>query len=137
MARADRAPEERVPDEAPLDQVYEALETSPNGLSAAEARSRLDRYGPNELEDETTSDLRRLLSYFWGPIPWMIEIAADLSLVVGHRRPGPPRRSPRRRNDHLRDRPNLFAGGDGRRDALPGDRPRQGQDRDRPRRTLA
>ncbi|TWT54807.1 Magnesium-transporting ATPase, P-type 1 [Rubripirellula amarantea] len=54
------------------------------GLTQAEANRRLGQFGPNELPEATTSVLLKLLSYFWGPIPWMIEIAAILSLVVQH-----------------------------------------------------
>ncbi|HEB95614.1 MAG TPA: plasma-membrane proton-efflux P-type ATPase [Sedimenticola thiotaurini] len=54
------------------------------GLSSAEAASRLQQYGPNALQEEHVSALRRLLGYFWGPIPWMIEIAALLSAVLRH-----------------------------------------------------
>jgi H+-transporting ATPase len=60
------------------------LETGPEGLAAAEAARRLDQFGPNELRDDTAPLWRRLASYFWGPIPWMIEIAAVLSLIAGH-----------------------------------------------------
>ena len=84
MAQVDHSSDERISDELPLDQVYEVLGTSPDGLQTDEARRRITDYGPNELEQEASSDLRRLLSYFWGPIPWMIEIAAGLSLLVGH-----------------------------------------------------
>ena len=34
--------------------------------------------------EETTNPLLKFLSYFWGPIPWMIEVAVVLSAVVGH-----------------------------------------------------
>ncbi len=54
------------------------------GLSSAEAEARLQQYGPNALEEKRISPLRRLLGYFWGPIPWMIEIAAVLSALVQH-----------------------------------------------------
>ncbi|WP_419189271.1 plasma-membrane proton-efflux P-type ATPase [Stieleria marina] len=54
------------------------------GLTQAEADRRLEQFGPNELREQTTSVLLKLLSYFWGPIPWMIEIAAVLSLAVQH-----------------------------------------------------
>jgi len=53
------------------------------GLSGDEARQRLEQYGENALPEERTSALRRLLAYFWGPIPWMIEIAAALSAAAG------------------------------------------------------
>jgi H+-transporting ATPase len=54
------------------------------GLSSEEAARRLAQYGANALREEHVSALRRLLSYFWGPIPWMIEAAALLSALVRH-----------------------------------------------------
>ena len=57
---------------------------SNRGLSSDEAARRLTRYGFNALEEKKTSTLLRLLSYFWGPIPWMIEVAAVLSALVRH-----------------------------------------------------
>jgi H+-transporting ATPase len=60
------------------------LGSSPSGLSQSDAAERLVRYGPNELPEHKTNQLLKFLSYFWGPIPWMIEIAVILSAVVGH-----------------------------------------------------
>jgi H+-transporting ATPase len=53
------------------------------GLTSAEARSRLAQFGPNALDEKVVSAFDRILRYFWGPIPWMIEAAAILSLVLG------------------------------------------------------
>ncbi|MGD8726140.1 MAG: plasma-membrane proton-efflux P-type ATPase [Gemmatimonadales bacterium] len=62
-----------------------ALETDlTSGLASTEARRRLVKWGPNALEEKRTRPLAKLLSYFWGPIPWMIEVAAVLSIVVHH-----------------------------------------------------
>ena len=58
--------------------------SSPEGLSQAEAEKRLTQYGPNEIKEEKTNPFLKFLTYFWGPIPWMIEIAVILSGVVGH-----------------------------------------------------
>jgi H+-transporting ATPase len=68
----------------PIDQVEKRLGASPDGLTQAEAAKRLAQYGPNEIEERKTNALLKLLSYFWGPIPWMIEAAVVLSGVVGH-----------------------------------------------------
>lgn len=68
----------------PLPEVENKLESSPEGLSQAEAQKRLTQYGPNEIEDKEINPILKLLSYFWGPIPWMIEIAVILSAVVRH-----------------------------------------------------
>ena len=48
--------------------------------SARTRRSRrLTRYGYNELPEKKINPLLKFLSYFWGPIPWMIEVAVILS----------------------------------------------------------
>jgi H+-transporting ATPase len=54
------------------------------GLSSDEAKHLLAQYGENALSEEHVSPLRKLLSFFWGPIPWMIEIAALLSAILRH-----------------------------------------------------
>ena len=64
--------------------LWDALATSPQGLSSAEAEVRLSQFGPNELEEKKVNPILKFLSYFWGPIPWMIEIAAVLSAIVKH-----------------------------------------------------
>jgi H+-transporting ATPase len=60
------------------------LNSSPDGLTQAEATKRLTQYGPNEIKEKKTNPLLKFLSYFWGPIPWMIEAAVILSGVVQH-----------------------------------------------------
>jgi H+-transporting ATPase len=68
----------------PLAEVEKRLESSPDGLTQAEAERRLVRYGPNEIAEKKVNALLKLLTYFWGPIPWMIEVAVVLSGVLGH-----------------------------------------------------
>ena len=60
------------------------LETSRDGLTSAEAARRLASEGENALPEEKRSVLVALLTFFWGPIPWMIEVAAVLSAAVRH-----------------------------------------------------
>ncbi len=67
-----------------LDAILKRLDTGAQGLTGDEARRRLDQYGPNALEEKKSNPLRAFLGYFWGPIPWMIEIAAVLSALVRH-----------------------------------------------------
>lgn len=57
---------------------------STGGLSTQEAAKRLAETGPNALPEEKTAPWLRFLRFFWGPIPWMIEVAAVLSAVVRH-----------------------------------------------------
>ena len=67
-----------------LEELEKSLDSSMEGLSRTEAEKRLAQYGPNALEEKEVNPLLKFLSYFWGPIPWMIEIAAILSAVVRH-----------------------------------------------------
>jgi H+-transporting ATPase len=68
----------------PMLEVEKKLGASPKGLSQAEAQKRLAQYGPNEIAEKKTNVFLKFLSYFWGPIPWMIEGAVILSGVVRH-----------------------------------------------------
>jgi H+-transporting ATPase len=68
----------------PLAEVEKKLASSPDGLTQAEAQERLSQYGPNELEEKQTNAFLKFLTYFWGPIPWMIEVAVILSAVAQH-----------------------------------------------------
>jgi H+-transporting ATPase len=67
-----------------LSELWQQLGSSPAGLSAEEVERRLTQYGYNELTEKEVNPLLKFLSYLWGPIPWMIEIAAILSAVVRH-----------------------------------------------------
>jgi len=68
----------------PLPEVENRLESSPDGLSQAEAEKRLAQYGPNGIEEKSINPFLKFLLYFWGPIPWMIEAAVILSAVSQH-----------------------------------------------------
>ncbi|MGB6486037.1 MAG: plasma-membrane proton-efflux P-type ATPase, partial [Steroidobacteraceae bacterium] len=83
-ARPSKADPEDELKTLPMPEVEKRLESSPNGLTQAEAAKRLTQYGPNEIEETKTNPLLKFLSYFWGPIPWMIEAAVILSGVVRH-----------------------------------------------------
>ncbi len=67
-----------------LAEVEKKLESSPDGLTQAEAQKRLVQYGPNEIEEKKTNPFLKFLGYFWGPIPWMIEAAVILSAAARH-----------------------------------------------------
>ncbi len=64
--------------------LQEKLGSSPEGLTQAEAEKRLAKYGANEIKEEKTNLFLKFLTYFWGPIPWMIEAAVILSAVARH-----------------------------------------------------
>jgi H+-transporting ATPase len=67
-----------------LDEVLQKLESSREGLAGIEAQKRLLHYGFNEIQEKKTNLFLKFMSYFWGPIPWMIEVAVILSGLAHH-----------------------------------------------------
>jgi H+-transporting ATPase len=55
-----------------------------DGITQTMVQKRLTQYGPNEIEEKKTNPLLKFFTYFWGPIPWMIEAAVILSAVARH-----------------------------------------------------
>lgn len=68
--------------ELPLPAMMTRLQASEAGLSSGQAQDRLARFGPNEIAEQRKNPVLTLLGYFWAPIPWMIEVALVLSLVL-------------------------------------------------------
>jgi H+-transporting ATPase len=71
-------------EQRPIDEAFRSQGSSEQGLTSAEAEKRLAQYGYNEIAEKHVSPLLKFLGYFWGPIPWMIEVAAVLSAVLRH-----------------------------------------------------
>jgi H+-transporting ATPase len=67
-----------------LPELEKKLESSLDGLRQAEAQRRLTQCGPDEIREKEINPFVKFLTYFWGPIPWMIEVAVILSAVVRH-----------------------------------------------------
>ena len=72
--------------EAPKASVAETLKKldvdAKAGLSTDEAARRLATYGRNALEAKPESFFQKVRPFFWAPIPWMIEAAAIMALIV-------------------------------------------------------
>ncbi|MFZ1076298.1 MAG: plasma-membrane proton-efflux P-type ATPase, partial [Nitrosotalea sp.] len=67
-----------------LEALFSSLSSDNKGLSSQEAKNRLEKYGYNKIEEKKINPLRKILGYFWGPIPWMIEIASAISALISH-----------------------------------------------------
>jgi H+-transporting ATPase len=57
--------------------------SQPRGLTSDEVRGRLEKFGPNAMPDTSMHPLRMALEKFWAPVPWMLEAATVLELVLG------------------------------------------------------
>ncbi len=67
-----------------VEEAFKTFSSDENGLSDSSLQERFNDYGYNELEEKKVNPILKFLSYFWGPIPWMIEVAAILSAVIHH-----------------------------------------------------
>ncbi|MFO8015645.1 MAG: calcium-transporting P-type ATPase, PMR1-type [Candidatus Woesearchaeota archaeon] len=62
------------------------LDTGRKGLSASEAKERLEKHGPNELEEKKgISPLRILLRQFSSPLIWILIGAVIISFLIGEK----------------------------------------------------
>ncbi|TYT61292.1 cation-translocating P-type ATPase [Natrialba swarupiae] len=69
----------------PLEAVYANVETSEEGLSPSEARDRLEREGPNEVEgEEGISPLQIFIDQYKPALIWVLIVAAAVMAAVGH-----------------------------------------------------
>ncbi len=67
-----------------VDELFKKFSTDEKGLSSSEVKERLEKYGLNEISEKKINPILKFLGYFWGPIPWMIEVAAILSVIIKH-----------------------------------------------------
>ncbi|KAK9683930.1 hypothetical protein RND81_10G175500 [Saponaria officinalis] len=74
----------------PIEEVFEQLRCSKEGLSSDEGRSRLDLFGPNKLEEKKESKLLKFLGFMWNPLSWVMEAAALMAIVLANGDHQPP-----------------------------------------------
>ena len=70
----------------PLQKLFEQLKSSEQGLTGAEARKRLDTYGPNDTTGlKRTSPVVQFLRLFLSPLVAILLVASVVSAVLGDR----------------------------------------------------
>ncbi len=70
--------------ESSFDALFKKLSSDKRGISSSDAQKRLQEYGPNEIFEKKENPIIKFLKYFWGPMPWLIEVAIILSAVIQH-----------------------------------------------------
>jgi H+-transporting ATPase len=53
-----------------------------NGITSAEAHNRLQKDGPNAMPNVSAHPLRNAWGKFWAPVPWLLEAAIVLQVVL-------------------------------------------------------
>ncbi|KAI3932614.1 hypothetical protein MKW98_012585 [Papaver atlanticum] len=74
----------------PMDEVFEQLKCSKEGLSTEEGANRLEIFGPNKLEEKKESKLLKFLGFMWNPLSWVMEIAALMAIALANGGGRPP-----------------------------------------------
>ena len=67
-----------------IEELLNKLSSNKKGLSSSESLKRLQEYGPNEISEKKVNPIIKFLKYFWGPMPWLIEVAIILSAIIQH-----------------------------------------------------
>ncbi|KAL2896833.1 Plasma membrane ATPase 4 [Bienertia sinuspersici] len=74
----------------PIEEVFQKLECSRQGLSSDEGAIRLQTFGPNKLEEKKESKFLKFLGFMWNPLSWVMEAAAVMAIVLANGDHRPP-----------------------------------------------
>ena len=68
-----------------IDETLSRLQSNPaTGLTQTEVKQRIERYGPNAVEEKQQNPVIAFLKRFWGLTAWMLEIAIVISFILGN-----------------------------------------------------
>lgn len=74
----------------PIEEVFEQLKCTREGLSSEEGENRLKIFGPNKLEEKKESKVLKFLGFMWNPLSWVMEAAALMAIVLANGDGRPP-----------------------------------------------
>ncbi|KAJ7966054.1 Plasma membrane ATPase [Quillaja saponaria] len=74
----------------PIEEVFEQLKCTREGLTSEEGANRLQVFGPNKLEEKKESKVLKFLGFMWNPLSWVMEAAALMAIVLANGEGRPP-----------------------------------------------
>ncbi|XP_022714751.1 plasma membrane ATPase-like isoform X2 [Durio zibethinus] len=74
----------------PVEEVFEQLKCTKEGLTNEEGQKRLQIFGPNKLEEKKESKFLKFLGFMWNPLSWVMEIAAIMAICLANGGGKPP-----------------------------------------------
>lgn len=74
----------------PIEEVFEQLKCSREGLTSDEGANRLQIFGPNKLEEKKESKILKFLGFMWNPLSWVMEAAAIMAIAMSNGNGKPP-----------------------------------------------
>ncbi|XP_073149807.1 plasma membrane ATPase 4-like isoform X2 [Henckelia pumila] len=77
-------------EKVPIEEVFEQLKCTREGLSSEEGATRLQIFGPNKLEEKKESKILKFLGFMWNPLSWVMEAAAIMAIALANGGGKPP-----------------------------------------------
>ncbi|KAF5749548.1 hypothetical protein HS088_TW04G01517 [Tripterygium wilfordii] len=74
----------------PVEEVFEQLKCTREGLTEDEGSKRIQIFGPNKLEEKKESKFLKFLGFMWNPLSWVMECAAIMAIVLANGGGKPP-----------------------------------------------
>ncbi|KAI4329381.1 hypothetical protein L6164_021649 [Bauhinia variegata] len=74
----------------PVEEVFQELQCTKDGLTSDEGAKRLQIFGPNKLEEKKESKLLKFLGFMWNPLSWVMELAAIMAIALANGGGQPP-----------------------------------------------
>ncbi|XP_042988107.1 plasma membrane ATPase isoform X1 [Carya illinoinensis] len=74
----------------PIEEVFEQLKCTREGLTSEEGANRLQVFGPNKLEEKKESKVLKFLGFMWNPLSWVMEAAAIMAIALANGGGRPP-----------------------------------------------
>ncbi|KAL9362772.1 hypothetical protein Peur_045557 [Populus x canadensis] len=74
----------------PVEEVFQQLRCTKEGLSTAQGEERLKIFGPNKLEEKRESKFLKFLGFMWNPLSWVMEAAAIMAIALANGGGKPP-----------------------------------------------
>ncbi|XP_061952335.1 ATPase 11, plasma membrane-type [Populus nigra] len=74
----------------PIEEVFENLRCSREGLTSQAAEERLAIFGHNKLEEKKERKFLKFLGFMWNPLSWVMEAAAIMAIALANGGGKPP-----------------------------------------------
>ncbi|XP_073111776.1 plasma membrane ATPase 1 isoform X2 [Elaeis guineensis] len=68
----------------PIEEVFESLNCTREGLTSEAVQERLAVFGFNKLEEKKESKILKFLGFMWNPLSWVMEAAAVMAIALAH-----------------------------------------------------
>ncbi|KAG1354387.1 putative Plasma membrane ATPase 2 [Cocos nucifera] len=74
----------KVLENIPIEEVFESLNCTREGLTSEAVQERLAVFGFNKLEEKKESKILKFLGFMWNPLSWVMEAAAIMAIALAH-----------------------------------------------------